>query len=105
MLTILSEHRCFGGVQAFYRHDSTSTGLPMQFSVFHPPLEKRQQVPVLFYLAGLTCTEETFMIKGDTQHCAAYCGVVRVAPGAGPRGAGGAGAGQEGEGGGGAGGY
>lgn len=85
MLTILSEHRCFGGVQAFYRHDSASTGLPMQFSVFHPPLEKRQQVPVLFYLAGLTCTEETFMIKAGAQRCAAYYGIMLVAPDTSPR--------------------
>lgn len=95
MLTILSEHRCFGGVQAFYRHDSTSTGLPMQFSVFHPPLEKRQQVPVLFYLAGLTCTEETFMIKAGAQRCAAYYGIMLVAPDTSPRNTGIAGADQD----------
>jgi S-formylglutathione hydrolase len=85
MLDIISEHRCFGGVQVFYRHDSEQIGLPMQFSVYHPPLEKRQQVPVLFYLAGLTCTEETFMIKSGAQRCAAHFGIMLVAPDTSPR--------------------
>src|SRR3569832_1715335 len=67
----------------------------MQFSVFHPPLEKRQQVPVLFYLAGLTCTEETFMIKAGAQRCAAYYGIMLVAPDASPRNPGIAGADQD----------
>lgn len=95
MLSILSEQRCFGGVQAFYRHDSEQTGLPMQFSVFHPPLEKRQQVPVLFYLAGLGCNEETFMIKAGAQRYAAHYGMMLVAPDTSPRNTGIADAGKE----------
>lgn len=84
-ITIVSEHRCFGGIQAFYRHDSQETGLPMQFSVFHPPVEENRQVPVLFYLAGLTCTEETFMIKAGAQQWAARYGIMLVAPDTSPR--------------------
>lgn len=85
MLEIISEHRCFGGIQAFYRHDSDQIGLPMQFSVFHPPVEEKQMVPVLFYLAGLTCTEETFMIKAGAQRMAAEYGIMLVAPDTSPR--------------------
>lgn len=95
MLEIISEHGCFGGVQAFYRHDSSEIGLPMQFSVYHPPLEKRQVVPILFYLAGLTCTEETFMIKAGAQRWAAQYGVMLVAPDTSPRNTGSEGADNE----------
>jgi S-formylglutathione hydrolase len=85
MLEIISEHGCFGGVQAFYRHDSSEIGLPMRFSVYHPPLEERQVVPILFYLAGLTCTEETFMIKAGAQRWAAKYGLMLVTPDTSPR--------------------
>ena len=85
MLEIISEHGCFGGVQAFYRHDSSEIGLPMQFSVYHPPVEKQQVVPILFYLAGLTCNEETFMIKAGAQRFAAQYGIMLVAPDTSPR--------------------
>src|SRR5690606_8600667 len=61
-LELLSEHRCFDGVQRYYKHSSETIGLPMRFSVFIPQQAKEGRVPVLFYLAGLTCTEETFMI-------------------------------------------
>ncbi|MFC7514780.1 S-formylglutathione hydrolase [Herbaspirillum sp. GCM10030257] len=85
MLEILSEHPCFNGIQSFYRHDSEATGLPMQFSVFHPPVEEHQLVPVLFYLAGLTCTEETFMIKAGAQRAAAQRGIMLVTCDTSPR--------------------
>ena len=85
MLEIVSEHRCYGGVQAFYRHDAETIGLPMNFSVFHPWLERKELVPVLFFLAGLTCTEETFMVKAGAQRWAARCGIMLVAPDTSPR--------------------
>lgn len=85
MLEVISEHGCFGGVQAFYRHDSSEIGLPMQFSVYHPPVEKQQVVPILFYLAGLTCNEETFMVKAGAQRFAAQYGIMLVAPDTSPR--------------------
>ena len=84
---LLSEHGCFGGVQGFYRHESQEIGLPMRFSVFAPPQARQGPVPVLFFLAGLTCTEETFMIKGGAQRVAAELGVMLVAPDTSPRGA------------------
>jgi S-formylglutathione hydrolase len=85
MLEVISEQTCFGGIQASYRHDSTEIGLPMRFSVFHPPQEKSRMVPVLFYLAGLTCTDETFMIKAGAQRWAAQHGIMLVAPDTSPR--------------------
>jgi S-formylglutathione hydrolase len=88
MLELLNEHRCFGGRQRFYRHASTAIGLPMKFSVFLPEGAEAGKVPVLFYLAGLTCTEETFMTKGGAQQFAAEHGIMLVAPDTSPRGAG-----------------
>ncbi|MET3431594.1 S-formylglutathione hydrolase [Herbaspirillum seropedicae] len=89
MLETLSEHGCFGGVQGYYRHASPAIGLDMRFSVFVPPqASKGSQLPVLFYLAGLTCTEETFMIKAGAQRVAAELGVILVTSDTSPRGAG-----------------
>jgi S-formylglutathione hydrolase len=88
MLELLSSHACHGGTQRYYRHLSKSTGLPMRFSVFLPPQAEHGAVPVLFYLAGLTCTEETFAIKAGAQRYAARHGIALVAPDTSPRGAG-----------------
>lgn len=81
----LSEHGCFGGTQGFYRHASTTIGLPMRFSVYQPPQARGGKVPVLFYLAGLTCTEETFMIKAGAQRLAAELGLMLVSCDTSPR--------------------
>ena len=88
MLELLSEHMCFGGTQRFYRHQSAATDLPMRFSVYLPPQAEGKRLPVLFYLAGLTCTEETFMIKAGAQRVAAELGLILVTPDTSPRGAG-----------------
>ncbi len=80
----LSEHRCFEGRQGFYRHDSRTIGLPMRFAVYQPPATAAT-VPVLFYLAGLTCTEETFVIKAGAQRLAAQLGVMLVTCDTSPR--------------------
>jgi len=85
MLTTLSEHASFGGVQGFYEHASTVIGLPMRFSVYRPPQAATQRVPVLFYLAGLTCTEETFAIKAGAQRVAAELGLMLACPDTSPR--------------------
>ncbi|MDQ1921737.1 S-formylglutathione hydrolase [Massilia pseudoviolaceinigra] len=87
MLELLSEHACFGGVQRFYRHASTATGLPMRFSAFIPAVTSGQTLPALFYLAGLTCTEETFPTKAGAQRAAAREGLILIAPDTSPRGA------------------
>jgi S-formylglutathione hydrolase len=88
MPTLLSEHASFGGVQRFYQHDASTIGLPMRFSIYLPPGFEGQSLPVLFYLAGLTCTEETFAIKGGAQRVAAEEGLILVMPDTSPRGAG-----------------
>jgi S-formylglutathione hydrolase len=88
MTTLISEHASFGGLQRFYQHDSTAIGLAMRFSVYLPPGHEGKRLPVLFYLAGLTCTEETFAIKGGFQRVAAEEGLIVVAPDTSPRGAG-----------------
>jgi S-formylglutathione hydrolase len=81
----ISEHRCFGGVQGFYRHSSSVTGVPMRFAVYQPPQAHERRVPVLFYLAGLTCTEETFAIKAGAQRVAAQLGLMLVTCDTSPR--------------------
>ncbi len=85
-LETLSRHRAFEGEVHFVRHDSRVTGTPMRFSVFVPPAAATGKVPVLTYLAGLTCTEETFMIKAGAQRVAAELGLMLVAPDTSPRG-------------------
>ena len=81
----LSEHACFGGLQGYYRHASSECRAPMRFSVYQPPQAKGGPVPVLYYLAGLTCTEETFAIKAGAQRLAAELGLMLVAPDTSPR--------------------
>jgi S-formylglutathione hydrolase len=87
MLELVSEHACFGGTQRFYQHESQSVGLPMRFAVFIPRHAETAKLPALFYLAGLTCTEETFMIKAGAQRYAAEHGLMLIAPDTSPRGA------------------
>lgn len=87
-LELLSEHACFGGTQRFYRHNSREIGLPMRFSIFLPEQASAGPVPALFYLAGLTCTEETFTIKAGAQRAAAEHGLILITPDTSPRGAG-----------------
>jgi S-formylglutathione hydrolase len=85
---LLSEHACFGGVQRFYKHASTEIGLPMRFGVFLPPQAPAGPVPALVFLAGLTCTEETFAFKAGAQRVAAELGLALITPDTSPRGAG-----------------
>lgn len=84
-LNLISEHRCFGGTQRFYAHDSRECRTEMRFSIYLPPQASERSVPVLYYLAGLTCTEETFMIKAGAQRLAAELGLILVAPDTSPR--------------------
>ena len=79
----LNEHRCFGGMQRFHQHDSAEIGLPMRFALYLPPAPRA----LLVYLAGLTCTEETFTIKAGAQRLAAELGLALLMPDTSPRGA------------------
>ncbi len=89
-LVVRSEQRCFGGVQGFYEHPSAACAGPMRFAVYRPPQAlaggaDAARVPVVYYLPGLTCTEETFVIKGGAQRVAAELGLAIVAVDTSPR--------------------
>lgn len=86
--TVRSEHVCFGGAIGFYSHPSKEIGAEMRFSVYLPPAARERRLPVLYFLAGLTCTEETFMIKAGALRLAAELGLIVVAPDTSPRGLG-----------------
>ena len=85
-LEIVSQARSFGGTQYVYRHQSLETGTPMRFSAFVPPQAAHKQVPVVWFLSGLTCTEENFTIKAGAQRVAAELGLMVIAPDTSPRG-------------------
>lgn len=87
-LETLSTHGCFGGTQNVHRFASRATGTPMRFSVFTPPQADHGPVPVLWFLAGLTCTEENFPTKAGAQRAAADLGLMLIAPDTSPRGEG-----------------
>ncbi len=84
----LSAHACFGGEQRFHRHASATIGLPMRFGLYLPPQALAgTPVPLLVYLAGLTCNEETFATKAGAQRLAAALGLALLTPDTSPRGA------------------
>jgi S-formylglutathione hydrolase len=85
-ITALSQNRCFGGVQGTYAHESTETGCTMRFGVFLPPQAQKGRVPSLYWLSGLTCTEENFIVKAGAQRVAAELGIAIVVPDTSPRG-------------------
>src|SRR4026209_508538 len=87
-MRVLSEHACFDGIQRFLAHDSRECRTEMRFSVYETPQARERRVPGLYYLAGLTCTEETFMIKAGAQRVAPELGLRRRAHGRGPGGCG-----------------
>jgi S-formylglutathione hydrolase len=81
-----SEHRCFGGTVGFYSHASHETASEMRFGVFVPEQAKVGLCPALYFLAGLTCTEETFLLKANALRFAAEYGLILVASDTSPRG-------------------
>ncbi len=85
-LETLKEHRCFGGTQGVYAHDSGETRCRMEFAVYTPPQAVHGRLPVLYWLSGLTCTWANFTEKAGAQRCAAEHGLVIVAPDTSPRG-------------------
>lgn len=82
----LSEHKLFAGRQIKYQHHSDSVKGLMQFSVYLPPASEKQKVPVLYWLSGLTCTDENFSVKAGAQRIAAELGIALVIPDTSPRG-------------------
>jgi len=88
-LEVEKEHRLFGGVLQRIAHDATSTGCKMRFSVFVPPAARVGEVPCLYWLSGLTCTDENFTQKASNAFKAASRrGIMVVAPDTSPRGEG-----------------
>ena len=109
-LQLLSSHRLFDGSQKRYRHRSTSLNCEMNFSIFLPPGVRQEaeifhgsggpegsrtprpgnsrKAPVIYWLSGLTCTDENFTIKAGAQRVAAELGIVLVIPDTSPRGEG-----------------
>lgn len=85
-LETLSAQRCQGGVQSYHRHLSAETGTAMRFAVFTPPGEGPH--PVVWFLAGLTCTEDNFTVKAGAQKAAVELGLILIAPDTSPRGEG-----------------
>ena len=85
-ITTVSRNKCFGGVQGVYSHESRETRCVMRFGVFLPPQAEIHRVPVLYWLSGLTCTEENFIVKAGAQRFAAQLGLAIVAPDTSPRG-------------------
>ncbi|MEM7591506.1 MAG: S-formylglutathione hydrolase [Cyanobacteria bacterium P01_A01_bin.83] len=84
-LELKSEYRCFDGTVAYYSHSSSSCNCEMNFAVYLPPQAKSHSVPILYYLSGLTCTEENFTTKAGAQQYAAEYGMMLVAPDTSPR--------------------
>lgn len=83
----ISQNRMYGGVQGVYSHSSESTGTTMRFALYQPPQAQSGSVPVLWYLSGLTCTEENVTVKAGAQRYAAEHGLIFIAPDTSPRGA------------------
>lgn len=84
----VSENRCFGGRQLQYKHSSTVLNCDMRFGIYLPPQAATQKVPVLYWLSGLTCTDENFTHKAGAQRVAAELGIAIVMPDTSPRGEG-----------------
>ncbi len=84
-LKLHKEHKSFGGKLGFYSHQSSACNSEMKFTIYQPPQAESQPVPILYYLSGLTCTEENFMAKAGAQKWAAKYGLMLVAPDTSPR--------------------
>jgi S-formylglutathione hydrolase len=82
----VSESRCFEGRHIVYKHVSSACACTMRFAVFLPPQADLKPVPALYWLSGLTCTEENFSVKAGAQRYAAEVGLALIIPDTSPRG-------------------
>jgi len=85
-ISIQDKTKIFGGLQLAVSHYSESCQCDMRFSIYLPPMEKGKKVPVLYWLSGLTCSDENFLIKAGAQRYAAGHGIAIVCPDTSPRG-------------------
>ena len=83
----VSEVKCFNGTQYIFAHDSIETKTKMRFAAFVPELANSQELPVVYFLSGLTCTEENFTHKAGAQRIASNLGLILIMPDTSPRGA------------------
>lgn len=83
---LLESHQCFQGVQQVYSHWSASTNSEMRFALYLPPAEQQKKVPVLYWLSGLSCSEQNFITKAGAQRVASELGIALVVPDTSPRG-------------------
>lgn len=84
----IESHACFGGIQEVWQHDSVVLSCAMRFGVYLPPQARERSCPVLYWLSGLTCSEQNFIGKAGAQQYAAEHGLILVVPDTSPRGAG-----------------
>ncbi|KAJ7341522.1 hypothetical protein JRQ81_005717 [Phrynocephalus forsythii] len=82
----ISSNKCFEGFQKVYEHESTELKCKMKFGIYLPPKAQTEKCPVLYWLSGLTCTEQNFITKAGFHQAAAEHGLVVVAPDTSPRG-------------------
>ncbi|GMV28400.1 MAG: hypothetical protein AMXMBFR59_05250 [Rhodanobacteraceae bacterium] len=82
----IESHASFGGAQEVWEHQSVTLGCAMRFGVYLPPQAREHACPVLYWLSGLTCTEQNFITKANAQCHAARHGLIIVAPDTSPRG-------------------
>src|SRR5207247_9575241 len=86
LITTVSRNKCFGGTQAVYSHEARETACVMRFGVFLPPKAQAHAVPVLYWLSGLTCTEDNFIVEAGAQRVCPGLGLASVAPDTSPPG-------------------
>ncbi len=85
-IELVAESRCFGGRQQTWRHYAKTCDCTMQFATYLPPAAEHGRVPALYWLSGLTCTEENFSVKSGAQRYAAELGIALIIPDTSPRG-------------------
>ena len=84
MINLLEKHRCYKGFQEVYSHNSVANNCSMQFALYTP--DKKENIPVLFFLSGITCTEQNFIQKSGYQEFASVNEIAVVVPDTSPRG-------------------
>ena len=84
-ITLVEENKCFGGWQKIYQHQSDVLKCKMKFAIYLPPQAESSKVAVIYYLSGLCCTEQNFILKSGVQRYAAEHGVAIICPDTSPR--------------------
>lgn len=83
---LIESNRCFDGIQGVYAHWSEATNSEMRFAIYLPPAAEDTLVPVVYWLSGLSCSEQNFITKAGAQRAASQLGIAIVVPDTSPRG-------------------